>query len=116
MQVIPSYWPRITDRIPTFGGFSQNHLCHILGLSGMGNGNAQPDDKDVDRETAQDTGTWEWEETSVHPTLAGDDLSLVEQGTGILLYQPDNPRAWIQGEAIQVGIGEGTGAEVRRGG
>lgn len=46
-----------------------------------------------------------WAGTPVHPVLAGADLNVVVQETNVFLYDADNPRAWIEGAAIAVGVG-----------
>lgn len=52
-------------------------------------------------------------ETAVHPVLAGTELTVVERGADSLLYDPDNPRAWIQGETVEVGLGRTDGDAAR---
>lgn len=71
----------------------------------MGNGDAGADETDPG--TGELTGTYreEWKGTRVHPMLPGGDLTVVERGRTALLSDPDNTRAWIHGETIEVGLG-----------
>lgn len=46
----------------------------------------------------------EWVRTDRHPQLPGRNLGCVSiEGGGTLLYDPDNPEAYIQGEAYPLG-------------
>lgn len=59
------------------------------------------------------SGPGRWTETAIHPVLEGTELTVVERGAGTLLYDPDNPRAWIQGEPVEVGLGRTDGDAAR---
>lgn len=60
-----------------------------------------------------ESGPGTWAETAIHPVLDGTELTVVERGAGALLYDPDNPRAWIQGETVDVGLGRRDGDAAR---
>lgn len=65
----------------------------------MGDGDTQS------TKTARGDGARQaWERTAVHPVLAGGELNVVAKETSVFLYDADNPRAWISGRALQVGV------------
>lgn len=71
----------------------------------MGDREAQSDDTDRNRgEVLEALGT-EWEQTPVHPVLTGSDLTIVDLASSTLLYDPEDARAWIRGETVEVGVG-----------
>lgn len=71
----------------------------------MGNRDTGADEADPG--TGESRGRYRevWKGTRVHPVLPGDDLTVVERGRTALLSDPDNTRAWIHGETIEVGLG-----------
>lgn len=71
----------------------------------MGDREAQSNDTDRSRGEAQEPPGTEWEETPVHPVLTGSDLTAVDLASSTLLYDPEDPRAWIRGETVEVGVG-----------
>lgn len=97
----------------TFGGFSQKRLCHMSGLPGMGERDARRGGVGPDGRGSVESGPGTWAETAIHPVLDGTELTVVERGAGALLYDPDNPRAWIQGETVDVGLGRRDGDAAR---
>lgn len=77
----------------------------------MGDRESQSNDTDRSRRNAQESPGTEWERTPVHPVLTGSDLTVVDLATSTLLYDPDDARAWIRGETVEVGVGR-TGTAV----
>jgi len=70
----------------------------------MRDGDTQPTETARGNGTRLEAGPQEWTGTAVHPVLAGDELNVVAKETSVFLYDADNPRAWIRGRALQVGV------------
>lgn len=70
----------------------------------MGDGDTQPNETARGNGARLESGPQEWAGTAVHPVLAGGELNVVAKGTSVFLYDADNPRAWISGRTLQVGV------------